>query len=122
MVLYHPNSEHSGMVLDYVRDCKLLKDKELELMSLETIEGSDLARLYDITAYPAIVALSNDGHLQKMWMGENFPTLNELDHYSLDLQKNDQPEHEQKTQAKADATKNTPREEKHIMPPTSHKE
>jgi thioredoxin-like negative regulator of GroEL len=80
IALYHPKSEHSGQVEDLRRDYKRQKNKELELVSLETVEGSETARLYDVTSYPAVLVLTNDGRLIKFWQGE-LPPLSELAGY-----------------------------------------
>ena len=83
-VLYHPNSEHERTVLDYARDFRMFKSglSEVELVSLETKEGANMARLYDITQYPAVLAVSNDGVMQKMWQ-DSMPLMNELDSYMV---------------------------------------
>ncbi len=84
VVLYHPKSEHGGKVEDYARDYKNLhrdEHRELELLSLETREGADLAKLYDVVRYPAVLALADDGHLQNGWQGGELPLLRDLDYY-----------------------------------------
>ncbi len=84
VILYRPNSDHERTVLDYVRDYKRLHpDKNIDLLSLDTVDGADKARLYDITQYPSVMVLTNDGQLQKFWQGELFPLFNELDSYML---------------------------------------
>ena len=82
VILYHPKSEHWGRVADYAHDFQRFKDKPLELVSLETVEGAHLAELYDVTLYPAILAIANDGHLQKLWQDEQLPLMNELEYYT----------------------------------------
>jgi hypothetical protein len=82
IVLYRPKSEQEGKALDYAREYKQLKNRDLDLVSLDTVEGDDMAKLYDITQYPAIVAIKEDGQLQKLWQGDNFPMMNELDYYT----------------------------------------
>jgi hypothetical protein len=83
VVLYRPKSEQEGQALDYARDYKQLKNRELKLVSLDTVEGDDMAKLYDITQYPAVVALKDDGQLEKMWQGSTLPLMNELDYYTM---------------------------------------
>jgi hypothetical protein len=83
IILYRPNSEQEGKAKDFARDYKQLKNIDLELISLDTVEGDDMAKLYDITQYPAVVALKEDGQLQKMWQGEILPLMNELDYYTI---------------------------------------
>lgn len=84
LVLYHPKSEHGGRVLDYARDFdRLHKDQKqkIELVSLETKEGANLAKLYDVVRYPAVLAIAGDGSMQRLWQEENLPLLRELDYY-----------------------------------------
>ena len=82
VVLYHPKSDHEGKVLDFKADFKRLKDKDLELLSLETTQGAETAKLYDITSYPAVLALANDGQLLRGWQGGQLPMMNELEYYT----------------------------------------
>jgi hypothetical protein len=82
IVLYHPKSEQEGPVLEFVENYKRLKGKELELVSLETVEGAETAKLYDITSYPAVLAIASDGQLLRVWQGEQLPPLSELDYYT----------------------------------------
>jgi hypothetical protein len=83
VVLYRPNTEHAGKVQDFVRDYKQLKHRELSLLSLDTVEGDGLAKLYDITQYPAFLAIKDDGQLEQVWQGESRPLMNELDYYLI---------------------------------------
>lgn len=80
--MYRPKSEQEGKALDFARDYKQLKGKELNLLSLDTVEGDNLAKVYDITQYPAILAIKDDGQLEQMWQGDALPLMNELDYYS----------------------------------------
>lgn len=67
--------------MDFASDYKRTKNKELNLVSLETVEGAELAKVYDVTQYPAFLAIKDDGQLEQMWQGERMPLLNELDYY-----------------------------------------
>lgn len=87
VVLYHPHSEHGGIVEDYVHDFQRFKGKELEKVSLETVEGSETARLYDVVRYPAILIIGPDGVLQKMWQAPIMPLMNEVDSYLPNYQR-----------------------------------
>ena len=81
-ILYHPQSDHARSVEDFARDYQHLKQKELQLMSLETREGADMARLYGIVAYPAILAVRDDGQLLKQWQGDTMPLMDEVSAYN----------------------------------------
>jgi thiol-disulfide isomerase/thioredoxin len=83
VALYRPKTEQEGKILDFARDYKQLRNKDIELLSLDTVEGDDLAKIYDITSYPAILAIKDDGQLQHLWQGDNFPLMDELDYYTL---------------------------------------
>jgi hypothetical protein len=84
VVLYRPKSEHYGRVMDYVHDYKRLHPQtSLELVSLDTKDGAETAKLYDVYAYPAILIISNDGHLEQLWQNEQLPLMAEIDAYVL---------------------------------------
>jgi hypothetical protein len=42
-----------------------------------------MAKLYDIVRYPAILAVANDGSLQKMWQDMPWPLMDEVAAYSV---------------------------------------
>lgn len=81
VVLYHFKSDHAGKVEDFIRDFKRFKNKDLERLSLETVEGSELAKLYDIVRYPAIMIIGPQGKLERFWQGENLPLMDEVSAY-----------------------------------------
>jgi hypothetical protein len=80
-LLYHPESEFSRLIEEYSHDFERTRGKKIELISLETKEGSDMARLYDIVRYPALLAIRDDGSLMKNWEGEQLPLMNEVAAY-----------------------------------------
>lgn len=89
VILYHPKSDHEGRVEDYAREYQRFKAKKLELVSLETQAGADYAQLYDITQYPAFLAISESGTLQRLWQGNPIPLMDELDYYTRDQDAHD---------------------------------
>jgi hypothetical protein len=80
-ILYHPNAEFSRTAEDYARDFARFHRTEIELVSLDTREGADLARLYDIVRYPALVVRDEHNSLVKQWQGEKFPLMDEVVSY-----------------------------------------
>lgn len=86
VVLYRSDSEHGRNVEQYVREFTRRTAKPLKLIEVDSVEGSDLAKLYDVTQYPAIVATANDGSLQNMWQGEPLPLIDEVAGYVLEQQ------------------------------------
>jgi hypothetical protein len=82
LILYHPQSDHVGLVQNYVQDYIRFKGKVIELVSLETREGADLAKLYDVTSYPAVLVIEQDGHLMHTWQNGLLPLMDELSAYA----------------------------------------
>ncbi|MGC1176656.1 MAG: hypothetical protein WA843_01180 [Candidatus Saccharimonadales bacterium] len=79
LVLYRPNSEHGRLVEEFMRDFRSrYPDTRLEVLNLDSREGSATATLYDIMQYPAILALQNDGAVQKVWQGDVLPLMDEV--------------------------------------------
>lgn len=78
IVLYHPKSSHTRVVESYVREFASRGHGEISLVSLETKDGVDTARLYDIVQYPAILVTRDDGQLLKDWQGEQLPLMDEV--------------------------------------------
>lgn len=81
VILYRPNSEHARSVETYVRDFERQRGKPLELVSLDSAQGADMARLYDATSYPAVLALRDNGEMLNIWQGEQLPLMNEVAGY-----------------------------------------
>jgi hypothetical protein len=82
VILYHPNQEFAGTVEDFKRDFERQHQaKKIELISLETVAGAEMAKLYDVVRYPAILAIENDGSLQKLWQDQSMPLMDEVNAY-----------------------------------------
>lgn len=79
--MYHPESDHARSVEDYAFTFERTHKKKIELISLESREGSDIARLYDLVRYPAVLAVRQNGQLLKDWQGDNLPLMAEVAAY-----------------------------------------
>jgi hypothetical protein len=83
LILYHPKSEHSRVVEEFVHDFgHEHPDGKMVPLSLDTVEGSEAAALYGVTQYPAVLALNNNGELLKDWQG-SLPLMNEVAYYAM---------------------------------------
>jgi hypothetical protein len=83
LILYRPNSEHARTIEEFVHDFEREHgQKAIELISLDTLKGSTTAALYDITQYPALMVLANDGRLVRFWQGEELPLMSEVGYYA----------------------------------------
>lgn len=83
LVLYRPNSEHATNVETFVRDFEHQHNpgNKIELVSVNTRDGSATASLYDIWTFPTILAVSEDGRMMNMWQGQPLPLMNEVAGY-----------------------------------------
>jgi hypothetical protein len=83
VILYHPNSEQVGLAQTFKHDYEQRHyGYKIELISLETVQGSELASTYDIVRYPAILVLAPDGGFQQMWQDLPWPPIEEVFSYS----------------------------------------
>jgi hypothetical protein len=79
--LYRPNTENERAIIELNRELLRRINKELQLMSVDTVEGDSMARMYDVTQYPAVVVTDNSGVLQHSWASGQLPLINELSYY-----------------------------------------
>jgi len=42
-----------------------------------------MAKLYDVTSYPAILAITDTGILKELWQSEHLPLMNDVQAYLL---------------------------------------
>ena len=83
VILYRPKSEHSRDVETFVHNLELGHDAgELQVIDVDSREGTALASLYDIYEYPAILALDDRGSLIKGWEGSSLPLVNDVAFYA----------------------------------------
>jgi hypothetical protein len=79
LVLYRPNSEHGRIIEEFIRDFQSQNDvRSLEVLNVDSREGSAMASLYDVMSYPAILILQTNGYLEKSWEGDSLPLLDEV--------------------------------------------
>jgi len=82
LVLYHPKSDHARSVEDFAHNLEKRNNKKVELVSVDTRDGSATASLYDVVQYPTFLALQNDGQLIKDWKVPPMPQMNEVSYYT----------------------------------------
>jgi hypothetical protein len=84
LILYRPNSEHATTVETFVRDFEHQHDtreRKIELVSVNTRDGSTTASLYDVWSFPAILVVDDDGRVINLWEGERLPLMEEVAGY-----------------------------------------
>lgn len=84
ILFYRPNSEHASTVEQYVRDFAQRTGKQLPVMDVDSREGIDLCRLYDVVKYPTIIAIDNTGQELQRWDGDMLPQIGEVSFYLQD--------------------------------------
>ena len=68
-LLYRVNSESERDARNFVTDFERQTGKKLAIYEVDSPEGNNLARLYDVVSYPAIIAQADDGSLLQLWQG-----------------------------------------------------
>ncbi len=83
LVLYRPNSEHGRVIEEFIHDFQTRhRSERLEVLNIDSRDGAATASLYDVMQYPAILVLKDDGYLQKSWMGDMLPLMEEVASYA----------------------------------------
>ena len=83
VVLYRPNSEHGRLVEEFIHDFQSRHASErLEILNIDSRDGSATASLYDVVRYPAILVLKDDGYVQRSWEGDSLPLMDEVAAYA----------------------------------------
>jgi hypothetical protein len=81
-VLYQSNTEGERPVTEFAREYERRTGRQLDLLDVNTRDGANMATMYDIVRYPAVLALTDDGRMQQMWTEETLPLMNEVLYYS----------------------------------------
>lgn len=80
-VIYKSESEEARVVEDYLRDVTRQTGHILETIDPDSKDGIALCNAYGIVQYPTLLALSDDGQMQNMWVGLPLPTISEISYY-----------------------------------------
>ena len=84
IILYRPASDHGQSVDEFVKEFSYRKpDLSLDVLSVETREGAEMANLYGIMVYPAMMVIGEDGQIDKDWQGLPLPLMDEVAYYAL---------------------------------------
>jgi hypothetical protein len=84
LLLYRPKSEHARTVEEFVREFERRDaSRKIEVVDIDSRDGTAMASLYDIMDQPAILVLADDGQLLQMWVGSQLPLMDEVAAYSI---------------------------------------
>lgn len=81
VVVTRESTDYARRVEEFLENFIRQTGREIETLNPDTPDGATFCRAYDIVEYPTIIALSDDGQVQNIWRGVNFPTINELSYY-----------------------------------------
>ncbi len=82
VIIYRSKSEHERMVLDFETEFEHRTGHKIEMVDVDTRDGSAMANLYDIMQYPAVLAVDQYGSIQQVWrINQSMPLINEVSYY-----------------------------------------
>lgn len=82
LVLYRPTGEHATLTETYLRDFERQNpDVTVEMVDIDTRDGSAKAAAYAVVDYPALIAAEDDGAPLYIWQGTRLPLMNEVASY-----------------------------------------
>lgn len=85
LILYRPRSEAASNVEGFIRDFKMRHDtNRLEVLDVDSQDGSAKTSLYGIMNYPAILVLRDDGSVVHSWEGEPLPLMDDIAYYTFE--------------------------------------
>lgn len=83
LILYRAKSDHARAVEMFIHDFQRQHGEvPVETLELDSREGAVAAKNYDITAYPGILALKDDGAILQVWQGTQLPLMSEVASYA----------------------------------------
>jgi hypothetical protein len=83
VILYREKSEQGSIIDQLLRDINMRDGHgiDIEKIDIDTRRGAEMAESYGVMDYPAILALSSTGQLQKDWQRQ-LPVISELLYYA----------------------------------------
>ena len=79
--LFRPNTDQETRLNELNRELFRRSNNQIEIVCVDSREGSELAKVYDIMRFPAVVAVDLDGHVQSLWDDESLPLINDISYY-----------------------------------------
>lgn len=83
LILYRPQTDQERTVLTFQHDFNQRYTTKVELVSLDTVEGDELSRVYGTTDTPVMIVTTDDGQVQNMWQGASLPLIDEVAGYII---------------------------------------
>lgn len=83
-MLYRPKSEFARGAEEFVREFRHRTAKDIEIIDIDSRDGTRIAQLYGVVDQPAFIAVANDGQMLHAWSGKPLPLINELSAYAAE--------------------------------------
>lgn len=81
VIVYHTERDYERDVIGYLKEFEYRTHDELQRIDPDTRDGDSFCRTYDVTEYPAILVLDNEGKVITMWQGMPLPLIDEVRFY-----------------------------------------
>ena len=81
VVVYKNDQDYTRIVDDFLADFARQTGRTIDVLDPESTECELFCGADEVVEYTTIIALSNDGQLQKRWIGAILPTINEVIYY-----------------------------------------
>lgn len=82
LVLYRPMSEHATATEEFLRNLERQHGLEVETIDIDSRDGQEKAKLYDIVQYPAILVVDDFGSVLNIWQGDQLPMIDDVTGYA----------------------------------------
>jgi hypothetical protein len=83
LVLYRPKSDHARGIQEFLHELNRRQPlNHIKVIDVGTREGNATASLYDVMAYPAFLAIDDEGKELKRWTGDEKPLIDEVTYYT----------------------------------------
>ncbi|MCA9348693.1 hypothetical protein KC878_00940 [Candidatus Saccharibacteria bacterium] len=80
-LFYRSHTENEPVIRDFMHDLKGRGENDIQLMDLNTRDGSSLASLYDVMQTPSLLVTSDDGQVVNLSQG-TLPLANDVSYYT----------------------------------------
>lgn len=85
VIIFRSNSEHERIVLEFEKEFERRVGRKIDMLDVNTRDGSSMAELYDIMQYPSILAVDFSGSIHKIWrIDDSMPLIDEVSYYVID--------------------------------------
>ena len=81
MVFTREDTDYVRRVTEFLHDFEHRTTHAIQVINPDSLEGVDLAKVYDIMEHPTIIAVAEDGRLLAQWKGLPLPTIDEVSYY-----------------------------------------